>query len=57
MLGRYTAQRGGDILKWTRKIYDGEKFTFRQSKTARRKRSDMAVHAPEPLKAYLTEGG
>lgn len=23
MLGRYTGQRGGDILRWTRSVYDG----------------------------------
>jgi len=53
MLGRYTGQRGGDILRWTRGVYDGRRFRFRQSKTARLERPEMVIPALPPLKAYL----
>src|SRR5215467_6135076 len=53
MLGRYTGQRGGDVLRWTRTIYDGRTFVFRQSKSARLGRPEMAIPVLSPLKAYL----
>jgi len=53
MLGRYTGQRGGDILRWTRAVYDGRRFRFRQSKIARLERPEMVIPALPPLKAYL----
>ena len=53
MLGRYTGQRGGDILRWTRSIYNGRALVFRQSKTARLQRPAMVIPALPPLKAYL----
>jgi integrase len=53
MLGRYTGQRGGDILRWTRAVYDGRTFRFRQSKTTRLERPAMVIPALPPLKAYL----
>jgi integrase len=53
MLGRYTGQRGGDILKWTRSVYNGREFRFRQSKTERLGRPEMVIPALPPLRAYL----
>jgi len=53
MLGKFTGQRGGGILKWTRSVYDGREFRFRQSKTARLERPEMVIPALPPLKAYL----
>jgi integrase len=53
MLGRYTGQRRGDILRWTRAVYDGRSFRFRQSKTARLERPEMVIPALPPLRAYL----
>jgi integrase len=53
MLGRYTGQRGVDILKWTRTAYNGREFRFRQSKTERLGRPEMVIPALPPLKAYL----
>jgi integrase len=53
MLGRYTGQRGGDILRWTRAVYDGHTFRFRQSKTARLERPEMVIPALPPLRSYL----
>jgi integrase len=53
MLGRYTGQRRGDILRWTRAVYDGSAFRFRQSKTERLERPEMVIPALPPLKAYL----
>jgi integrase len=53
MIGRFTGQRGGDILRWTRSVYDGRSFQFRQSKTARLGRPEMIIPALPPLKAYL----
>src|SRR5262245_28629941 len=53
MLGRYTGQRGGDILKWTRSVYNGREFRFRQSKTERLDRPEMVIPVLPSLKAYL----
>jgi integrase len=53
MLGRYTGQRGADILRWTRAVYDGHTFRFRQSKTERLGRPEMVIPALPPLKGYL----
>jgi integrase len=53
MLGRYTGQRGGDILNWTRATYNGREFRFRQSKTERLERPEMVIPALPQLKAYL----
>ena len=53
MLGRYTGQRLGDVLAWTRSIYNGPELRFRQSKTVRLERPEMVIPALPPLKAYL----
>jgi len=53
MLGRYTGQRGVDVLKWTRAAYNGRAFRFRQSKTERVGRPEMIIPVLPPLKAYL----
>jgi integrase len=55
MLGRYTGQRGGDILRWTWSVYNGWAFVFRQRKTERLQRPDMVIPALPPLKAYLDD--
>jgi len=54
MLGRFTGQRGGDILRWTRAVYDGRVFRFRQRKTERLERPEMVIPVLPPLKAYLS---
>jgi|SRR5262252_2949826 len=53
MLGRYTGQRGCDILRWTRAVYDGHTFRFRQSKSERLGRAEMVIPALPPLKVTL----
>jgi integrase len=53
MIGRYTGQRGGDILRWTRAVYDGRVFRFKQRKTARLERPEMIIPALPPLRTYL----
>jgi integrase len=53
MLGRYTGQRGGDILSWTRSVYNGREFRFRQRKTERLERPQMVIPVLPPLRAYL----
>lgn len=49
MLGRYTGQRRGDVLKMARTRYDGHGFELTQSKTG----AALWIPAHQRLKAYL----
>jgi integrase len=53
MLGRWTGQRLGDVLRWTRSAYDGRFLRFKRSKTARLGKPEMVMPVLAPLKAYL----
>lgn len=49
MLGRYTGQRRGDVLRMTRRQYDGTAIEVRQSKTG----AELWIPAHARLRAYL----
>lgn len=49
MLGRYTGQRRGDVLRMTRRHYDGAAIEVRQGKTG----AELWIPAHERLRAYL----
>jgi integrase len=49
MLGRYTGQRRGDVLKMARTAYDGVSIEVRQEKTD----EPLAIRAHRRLRAYL----
>ncbi len=55
MLGRFTGQRAGDILRWTRSVYNakGAELRFRQSKGEHLGKPEMTIPVLQPLKAYL----
>ncbi len=53
MLGRYTGQRAGDVLSWTRSVFNGREFRFRQRKTERLGRPEMVIPVLAPLRTYL----
>ncbi|WP_024276025.1 tyrosine-type recombinase/integrase [Hyphomicrobium sp. 802] len=54
MLGRWTTQRRGDILKMTRDQYDGSAISILQGKTKKAKDADVLVIAcHSELKKYL----
>jgi len=57
MLGRYTGQRRGDVLKMARTAYDGTSIEVRQAKTEQHNESDETLCIPvhKRLKAYLDE--
>jgi integrase len=53
MLCRYTGQRLGDVLAWTRGVYNGKELRFRQSKGRRHGNQEMVIPVLPPLKVYL----
>ena len=55
LLGRYTAQRRGDVLSMTWSAYDGRAIRLRQSKTRRKSKpgSEMVILVHAKLKAHL----
>jgi integrase len=54
MIGRWTAQRRGDILRMTREQYDGHSIRLTQSKTKKAKDADeLVIPCHSELKAYL----
>ena len=57
MLGRYSGQRRGDVLKMARTTYDGTSIEVRQAKTEHHADGDETLCIPvhKRLKAYLDE--